>query len=60
MNTIMNFIKGINTWALLVRYPGLFLKLTNELKQIDQRTRELIKMHKVLHPIDYTDRLYAS
>ena len=35
-----NLIKGINTWAVLVRYSGLFLKWTrDELKQMDQRTR---------------------
>ena len=49
-----NFIKGINTWAVpLVRYPGPFLKwTTDELKQMDQRTRKLRTMHKALHPRD--------
>ena len=57
-----NFIKGINTWAVaLVRYSGPFLKWTrDELKQMDQRTRELITMHKALHPRDNVDRLYES
>ena len=43
-----NLIKGINTWAvLLVRYSGPFLKWTSdELKQMDQRTRKLMTMHK--------------
>ena len=47
-----NLIKGINTWAVpLVRYSGPFLKWTrDELKQIDQRTRKLMTMHKALHP----------
>ena len=47
-----NLIKGINTWALsLVRYCGPFLKWTrDELKQMDQRTRKLMAMHKALHP----------
>ena len=47
-----NLIKGINTWAvLLVRYSGPFLKWTrDELKQMDQRTRKLMTMHKALHP----------
>ena len=31
-----------------------------ELKQMDQRTRKLITMHKVLHPRDDVDRLYVS
>ena len=57
-----NLIKGINTWAVpLVRYSGPFLKWTrDELKQIDQRTRKLMTMHKALHPRDNVDRLYVS
>ena len=47
-----NRIKGINTWAVsLVRYSGPFLKWTRkELKQMDQRTRKLMTMHKSSHP----------
>ena len=49
-----NFIKGINT-------SGPFLKWTREeLKQMDQRTRKLMTMHKALHPRDDVDRLYVS
>ena len=57
-----NLIKGINTWAVpLVRYSGPFLKWTrDELKQMDQRTRKLITIHKALHPRDEVDRLYVS
>ena len=57
-----NLIKGINTWAVpLVRYSGPFLKWTREeLKQMDQRTRKLMIMHKALHPRDDVDRLYVS
>ena len=57
-----NLIKGINTWAVpLVRYSGPFLKWTREeLKQMDQRTRKLITMHKALYPRDDIDRLYVS
>ena len=45
---------------LLVRYSGPFLKWTREeLKQMDQRTRKLMTMHKVLHPRDAVDRLYV-
>ena len=53
-----NFIKGINTWAVpLDRYSGPFLKWTrDELKQMDQRTRTLMTMHKTLHPRDDVDR----
>ena len=57
-----NLIKGINTWGvLLVRYSGHFLKWVREvLKQMDQRTRKLMTMHKVLHPSNDVDRLYIS
>ena len=57
-----NLIKGINTWAvLLVRYSGPFLKWTrDELKQMDQRRRKLMTMHKALHARDDVDRLYVS
>ena len=57
-----NLIKGINTWAVpLVRYSGPFLKLTrDEFKQMDQRTRKLMTMHKALRPRDDVDRLYVS
>ena len=54
-----NLIKGINTRA--VWYSGPFLTWTrDELKQMDQRTRKLLTMHKVLHPRDNIDRLYVS
>ena len=57
-----NLIKGINTWAVrLVRYSGPFLKRTrDELKQMDQRTRKLMTMHKALHFGDDVDRLNVS
>ena len=57
-----NLIKGINTWAVpLVRYSGPFLKWTkDELKQMDQRTRKLMTMHKALHPRDDVERQYVS
>ena len=57
-----NLIKGINTWAVpLVRYSGPFLKWTREeLKQMDQRTRKLMTMHKTIHPRDDVDRLFVS
>ena len=57
-----NLIKRINTWAVpLIRHSGPFLKWTrDELKQMDQRTRKLMTMHKALHPRDDVDRLYLS
>ena len=46
---------------ILIRYLGLFLKWTREeLKQVDQRTRKLMIMHKTLHPRDDIDILYVS
>ena len=55
-----NLIEGINTWAVPpIRYSGPFLKWTrDELKQMYQRTRELMTMHKALNPRDDVDRLY--
>ena len=57
-----NLLKGINTWAVrFVRYSGPFLKWTrDELKQMDQRTRKLMTMHKALHPGRDVDILYVS
>ena len=57
-----NLIKGINTWAVpLVRYSGPFLKWTrDELKQMDQRTRKLMTMHKAIDARENVDRLYVS
>ena len=57
-----NSLAEINTWAVpLVKYWGPFLKWTrDELKQMDQRTRKLMTMHKALHPRDDVDRLYVS
>ena len=58
-----NLIKGINTWAVpLVRYFGPFFKWTrDELKQMDQRTRKLMTMHKALHPeMTLTDYMFQE
>ena len=54
-----NIVKGINTWVVaLVRYSGPFLKwIREELKQMDQRTRKLMSLHKALHPRDDVDKL---
>ena len=56
-----NLIKGMNTWAVsLVRSSGPFLKWTREeLRQMNQRTRKPMTMHKALHPRDDVDRLYV-
>ena len=52
----------IHTWAVpFVRYSGPFLKWTKEeFKQVDQKTRKLKTMHKILHPRDDIDRLHVS
>ena len=57
-----NLIKVINTRAVpLIRYSGPFLKRTrDDFRQMDQRTRKLMAMHKALHPRDDIDRLYVS
>ena len=45
----------------LVRYSGQFLKWTREeLKQMDQRTRKQMTMHKALLSKDDVDRLWVS
>ena len=52
-----NLIKGINTWAVLAKFSGQFLKWTKEeLQQMDQRTRKLMLIHKR----DNIDRLHVS
>ena len=55
----MNLIKEINVWAVfLVRCSGPFLKLMKkELKQMDQRTRKLMTMHRALNSRDDVERL---
>ena len=56
-----NLIKRINAWSVpLVRYSGPFLKWNREEpKQMDQRTRKQMTMHKALPPRDDIDRLYV-
>ena len=57
-----NLIKGKKYLGCApLRYSGPFLKWTrDELKQMDQRTRKLMTIHKVLHPRDDVDRLSIS
>ena len=54
--------KEINTSTVnLFRYSGPFMQWTREeFKQIDERTRKIMTMHKALHPRDDVDRLYVS
>ena len=60
--TSRNLIKGINIRAvLLVRYLGpLFKRIRDVFKQMEQRRKKLMTMHKALHPRDDVDRLYIS
>ena len=55
-------IKAINIWAIFIdRYLGPFLKWSREEpKQMDQRTRKPMTMHKALHTRDDVNRLYVS
>ena len=55
-------VKEINYKVVfLVRYSGAFVKWTvEELKEMDQRTRKPMIMHKALYPRDDVDRLYVS
>ena len=57
-----NLIKRINTWTVpIVRYSGPFLKGSRDvLKQMNQRTKKLMTIHKALPPRDDVDRLYVS
>ena len=57
-----NFIKGMNTWAVpIIKYSVPFRKWTrNEFKQMNQRTRKLMNLHKALHPGDDVDGLYVQ
>ena len=61
-NNSRNLVKGINTWAVtLVRYSGPCLKWTREeLKEMKQRKRKLLTVHKALLLRDDVDRLYMS
>ena len=56
-----NLIKGISILVVpLVRYSGPFPKWArDELRQMDQRTRKPMTMHKALHPRDDDDRLHV-
>ena len=57
-----NLIKVINIWTVsLVRYYVPFLKLTREEhRHMDYSTRNLMSMHKALHPRIYIDRLFVT
>ena len=58
-----NLIKGINTCAVpLVRSSGPFLKWTREelKKWTKGKKKQLMTMHKALHPRDDVDILYVS
>ena len=51
-----------NSWAVaIIRYGAGVLKWrVDELKELDRKTRKLLKMHQGLHPKRDVDRLYVS
>ena len=60
-----NLIKRMNTWAVIFERQGRcsrpFFKCTkDDVRQMNQRMKELMTMHKVLHPRDDMDCLYVS
>ena len=57
-----NKIKAINTWAVSVLWYGasIFKRTVKEIKELDRKTRNLLTMHKGLHPKSGADRLYLS
>ena len=58
-----NLIKGINTWAVPLVIRGVqpkYFRIFRTLSEVDQRTRNLMTMHKALHSRDDVGRLYVS
>ena len=57
-----NKIMAVNTWVVSVmRYDAGILKWnTDELKNLDRRTRKSMTMHGALHPRSDIDRVYLS
>ena len=59
---IGNFIKAINSWAvLIVRYTAEIIDwMQAELEDLDRKTRKLMSAHHALHPQSDVDRLYLT
>ena len=57
-----NKIQAINAYAIpVISYTGGIIKWrSDELKQINSRTRKIMTMHGALHPRADVDRLYVS
>ena len=57
-----NKIKALNSWAVAVlRYgAGIINWRSDELKELDRKTRKLLTLYKVFHPKSDVDRLYLS
>ena len=53
---------AVNTWVVSVmRYGAEILKWnTDELKNLEKRTRKFVTMHGALHPKSDVDRVYLS
>ena len=57
-----NTFQAINTWAVPVtRYgAGIITWTLTELRELDRKTRKLLKLHRAHHPQADVDRLYVS
>ena len=58
-----NKIMAVNTWAVaILRYSAGIVewRSDDELKELDRKTRKMMKMHGALHPKSDVDRLYLQ
>ena len=58
-----NKIMAVNTWAVaILRYSAGIVewRSDDELKELDRKTRKMMKMHGALHPKSDVDRLYPQ
>ena len=54
---------AVNTWAVaILRYSAGIVewRSDDELKELDRKTRKMMKMHGALHPKSDVDRLYLQ
>ena len=53
---------AVNTWAVAVLWygVGVLKKTTEELKELDGKTRKVTTMYGALHPKSDVNRLYAK
>ena len=58
-----NKIMAVNRWAVaILRYSAGIVewRSDDELKELDRKTRKMMKMHGALHPKSDVDRLYLQ